>query len=265
MKAVTGVIVDLEGSNQQIDKRDDGQLGYLEDNIEGAGVLQELADNRGTLKAKLRTPDNEVAQVSVPSANFMKHGDVVTVVKDNDGCEFYYENRTSDRTWGFSRCPADKRRLTKFARAGINWGLFGGLLVGLLASLGRGQSVGLNLTAGAFIVIAITSMIWSLTGRPRAARRHLAAAKDLARGHKSTHEYSLMRKRRQFCWAVGSALLDNNDYVGYLRAVFFSAHRRSRAVRDQVFWNQRRRSLRESLAHQCRRKNSKRGYCHDTT
>lgn len=186
MKAVTGIVVGLEGNNQQVSKID-GQLGYLENNIEGGGILRELEDNRQTLKAKLRRPGGKVSAISVPSPNVLKIGDVVSVIQDDDGCEFYYENHSSDRTWQFPRYPAHERRLTKFARAGINWGLFGGILVGLFAGFAYGQSMGLNLTAAALIAIAITSMVWSLRGRPRAARRHLESARVLVQDHRKTH------------------------------------------------------------------------------
>ena len=179
MKAVTGVVVDLEGGNLQITKGDHDQLGYLEGNIEGGGVLRELEHNRGTLKAKLRGPDDRIETVSVPSPNVIKPSDVVTVVKDEDGCEFYYVNHSSERSWGFGRCPARERRIARWARMAISWGLSLGLGAGILAALSRGQSMGLNMTAVCLIGAAICSMVWILTGRVHAAKRHLRLAEDL--------------------------------------------------------------------------------------
>jgi len=74
-----------------------------------------------------------------------------------------------------------------FARMGINWGLFGGILVGLFAGFAYVQAMGLSLTAAGLIAIAIVSMVWTLTGRPRAARRHLESAKSLVLERKTNH------------------------------------------------------------------------------
>ena len=187
MKAVTGVVVDIEGGNLQIKKGGREQLGYLENNIGGGGLLTELEDNAGTLKAKLRSPDCSIERVSMPSPNFMKLGDIVSVVKDEDGCEYYYLNHSSDRTWDFPRCPARERQMGKMARFCINWGLFIACLLGIFIAFAQGQVMGLNLTAGCFFVIAVYWMVWSLSVYPRAGRRRLKSAEDLMCSEKKRH------------------------------------------------------------------------------
>jgi len=102
----------------------------------------------------------------MPSANVMKLGDLITVVQDDGGCEFYYKKYMSDRVWVYPGCPANVRWLRKWAGYGIIWGFFGAGIIGSIAGYAQWESARLNMTMGVFIAITTASLVWSLIGRP---------------------------------------------------------------------------------------------------
>ena len=112
MKSVTGVIVALEGDNQPAVRAKDHDASYLESNIQGGGLLTELAGNHNTLKADVVDTQDALHRIAIPAANFMQIGETISVVHDDDGCEVHFTNHSSGRKWSYSRCPTETRKYT---------------------------------------------------------------------------------------------------------------------------------------------------------
>ena len=172
MEAMTGQII-------EIDHAVTGR-GYLNEKYIGGGVLTELLSNAGTLKSSLTTAIGDQVSVSLPAEGFLSVGDVVTVVKDDDSCELFYENHSKKRSWSSGRSPKPVRDLYRIAKFAINGGLFWAVLIGIPAGLARGQSPIMNLIALGCLTAAIVAGIWSLTARPSKISRHNKAAREMA-------------------------------------------------------------------------------------
>lgn len=188
MKAITGVILDIEGENRPIKRETFNDPGHLEENIVGGGVLTELSGNEHTLKAAMLDTNDNTQKISIPAANFMGVGDVVSTVLDNDGCEILLVNHSSDRKWQFARCPYHTRKWTRAARIGINQGLLWTCLIGVVAGLAQGRSMNLNIAAGLAFCLFLWAAIWTLTTRRRSAITHSKAAQEIAETEKATHK-----------------------------------------------------------------------------
>ncbi len=196
MKAITGVILDIEGENRPIKRETLNDLGYLEENIVGRGVLTELSGNEYTLKATVIDTNDNTKKISIPAANFLGFGDVVSTVFDDDGCEILLVNHSSDRSWQFARCPYHTRKWTRAARMGINQGLLWTCLIGVVAGLAQGRSMNLNIAAGLAFCSFLWSAIWTLTIRKHSATTHSKAALRIADTEKASHQKFIDAKIR---------------------------------------------------------------------
>lgn len=180
MQALTGQIVELEGKNRTDDDQVETAIDYLENKTVGGGIMTDLPSNENTLKAAMVLSDERVERVSIPSASFLNVGDVVTVVKDTDGCEIYYKNHTADRKWSYPRSPEHIRKRFGLIRFGINQSLLWACLLGIVAGLAQGQFTTLNLIVITLLAVFLYCAIWSLTVRPRAIKKHHASARTAA-------------------------------------------------------------------------------------
>ncbi len=196
MKAITGVILDIEGGNRPIKRDTSRDPGYLEKNIVGGGVLTELSGNEHTLKATVLDTNDKTQKISIPSANFLGIGDVVSTVLDDDGCEILLINHSSDRQWQFARCPYHTRKWTRAARMGINQGLLWTCLIGVVAGLAQGRSMNLNIAVGLAFCSFLWAAIWTLTTRKHSAITHAKAARRVADTAKETHQEFIDAKIR---------------------------------------------------------------------
>ncbi len=177
MEVMTGQVIEIDTPVSS--------HGYLESNYVGGGVLTELLSNAGTLKSALVTSRGDQASVSLPTENFLSVGDVVTIVKDDDGCELYYQNHTRQHNWSSGRSPKSVRDYYRAARFAINGGFFGAILIGIQAGLATGQSPTLNSIALSCLTVAIIVAVWSLTMRPLKISRHGKDAIAMARSRDS--------------------------------------------------------------------------------
>lgn len=207
MEANTGIIIEIEGGNRSIKRDAFNEPAYLEESIKGGGVLTELSGNKYTLKATMLDAMENTQKIAIPTANFMDAGDVVTVVLDDDGCELMFVNHALDRTWQFSRCPAQTRRWTRAARIAISQGLLWTCLIGIAVGLAQGRSMNLNIAAVIPFIAFVWAAIWTLTTRRKSAAAHTKAAQKLAKDEKLQHADFIVKANEAKTAALKSAAM----------------------------------------------------------
>lgn len=197
MEALTGQIIEIDQDALNIGSHAANGLVYLNQKYVGGGVLTELLSNESTLKASLTSTDGTQFSASLPVQGFLSVGDVMTVVKDDDGCELYYINHSRKRDWSAGRSPKNARDMYRIAKMSINGGLFWAVLVGIPASLASWSSLGMNIIVFGCLTAAVLAGIWSLTFRAWQISGHNRAAVAMAEQEAITQEGYILEKEQR--------------------------------------------------------------------
>lgn len=176
MKVITGRVIEMDDSSDLSGSK----LSFIDQNYTGANWFCELMDSGVNLQATIKLSDGDTALVPLPTQNFIALDDVITAVKDDDGCGLFYKNHSKDRVWRASRSPKNVR--SKFSL--INFLVKAGFLFAVptfaLASFATWDVFNLNAAFALSIATIVFCIGWVLIVQAPSAKRHIGAAEEMA-------------------------------------------------------------------------------------